>query len=86
MTESELGTLEEAHTIAVALRAALPEAVDAIKQGITHKTVFYLLVARESLLHRVPEGSLAGWRRLRWRLLLAVARSTIHTRGLSGLS
>ncbi|MBB2984631.1 hypothetical protein [Paraburkholderia tropica] len=53
MTESELGSLEDARTIAAVLRAALPVAVDAVKQGITHKTVFYLLVARESLLHRV---------------------------------
>jgi len=53
MTEPELGTLEEARAIAAVLRAALPDAVDAVKQGITHKTVFYLLVARESLLHRV---------------------------------
>jgi hypothetical protein len=53
MTGSEQGALEQARTIAAALRAALPEEVDAIKHGITHKTVFYLIVARESLLHRV---------------------------------
>ncbi|WP_374626436.1 LysR substrate-binding domain-containing protein [Pandoraea sp.] len=49
--ESE--TLEEARGIAAALKAALPAAVDAIEQGISHKTIFYVLVARESLLHRV---------------------------------
>jgi hypothetical protein len=53
MADSELGALEEARDIAARLKAALPDAVDAVRQGIEHKTVFYLLVARESLLHRV---------------------------------
>lgn len=53
MQASELETLEEARSIAAALRAALPKEVDAVKQGIKHKTLFYLIVARESLLHRV---------------------------------
>jgi hypothetical protein len=53
MADPEVAALEEARTIAARLRAALPEAVDAIDQGISHKTVFYMLVARESLLHRV---------------------------------
>ena len=53
MAHSEPATLEEARNIAARLKAALPEAVDAVSQGIDHKTVFYMLVARESLLHRV---------------------------------
>jgi hypothetical protein len=53
MEGAELDALEEARTIAAALRASLPKEVDAIEQGITHKTLFYLIVARESLLHRV---------------------------------
>ncbi|CAN7781069.1 hypothetical protein LJR296_008007 [Cupriavidus necator] len=53
MEISEPEAIEEARAIAARLKAALPEAVDAISQGIDHKTIFYLLVARESLLHRV---------------------------------
>lgn len=53
MADLESGTLEEARVIAAALKAALPDAVDATCQGIRHKTIFYLLVARESLLYRV---------------------------------
>lgn len=62
MAKSETEALDEARVLAATLKAALPTAVDAVAQGIEHKTIFYLLVARESLLHRVStlaEDSLA---------------------------
>ncbi|WP_132582578.1 hypothetical protein [Paralcaligenes ureilyticus] len=45
--------LKEAREIAMRLKQALPATVDAVQQGIDHKTVFYMLVARELSIHRV---------------------------------
>lgn len=48
-----IDTLLEAKAIAERLKQALPAKVDAVQQGINHKIVFYMLVAREASIHRV---------------------------------
>ncbi|HDR9095095.1 hypothetical protein QZM46_29990 [Burkholderia vietnamiensis] len=45
--------LQEAKEVASRLKASLPSSVDAAQQGIMFKSLFYALVVREALLHRI---------------------------------
>jgi|GEM_PF-6381557 len=51
-TEAD-AALQEAKEAASRLRASLPSSVDAAQQGIMFKSLFYALVVREALLHRI---------------------------------
>lgn len=87
-TEAD-AALQEAKEVASRLKASLPSSVDAAQQGIMFKSLFYALVVREALLHRIValvDDAFALHDAARSLSAAIIARSMLERRRYSGIS